>query len=359
MFLFILVYSVVFLFAIRNFSYSKLYYIALIPVFIVTMVPSAIQYNVGTDYFSYIEIFETGKELNTYLAKGEFVFPIIVYTTKLLGASAQSVFIIVSIFNGLFFIFLLSQLKKMKFELWIYVLVFMCCTGVYHNQLNGLRQYMAVYALPLLTIFFARKQYLRSASTVMYSMFCHASSVLVFPVIYLSRILAKYNIGTVFFLIFILSAVVYGFIIPPLTVEIVAKTFPMYSKYLFEDRLQEGTLLSLLTKLYYVPIFLLFYYLCYRKAIIIRTTSEIALVGVFSLSFWLILLAYEISIFGRVSQYFSIFYSFPIYYLLNHYYKKKRFYIFIFWLVYLLIPYILKVTLLAKNEYLYQWIVNN
>ncbi len=318
--------------------------------------PSSLQYGVGTDYFSYLLIFETELNLLSYVNRGEVIFPNIVWAVKYFNLDAQYMFFIVSFLNGVLFVTLLSMLKKRNYSIWLFFLVFICCTGVYNNQLNGLRQYMAVYAVPIIIILVSESRYIKFSFITLYSFACHASSLMTMPFYLLSNAMLKR--GGRYFEVFFVTALLYGFLLPKVVFFLVENIFPMYQYYLFEERLKDFSLLNVITRLYYVPIFLVFYYCLYKRRIKFENKSSKLFVMVFSMTFWMFLSAQNMAIIGRVAQYFSILYAFPVYYLLV-YFKQRNFYYFIALLSYIVFPYLSKVTFLAKNEYMYNWIVSN
>lgn len=336
-------------------AYSRLYWLCLIPVLLITVIPSSLQYGVGTDYFSYILIFEKGTNLDSYTNRGEFIFPLLVSIIKNFNLNAQFLFFTVSLLNGIMFLILLNNLKRLNYSVWLFVLVFFCCTGVYHNQLNGLRQYMAVYALPLIIIYLSGFRFTKLSMASIYSTASHVSSLMVFPLIFGSKLFVRYRIS--YFVVFVSTMLIYGLLLPKFLLIIIETLFPIYKYYLLEDRIESFSIISALTKLYYLPLFFIFYFLYYRKRIIIECSASKMFLMVFSSTYWLFLAAQDISIIGRVSQYFSIFYSFPIYFLLKYFFERKLHLKFLIVLVYIVAPYLAKITFLAKNEYLYRWIL--
>ena len=66
-----------------------------------------------------------------------------------------------------------------------------------------------------------------------------------------------------------------------------------------------------------------------------------------------------VGMYGRVFQLFYIFYIFPLYFIIEYYLRNKKFKIAVAILLYIVFPFILKVTVLAKDEYLYQSILFN
>nr|WP_228490417.1 EpsG family protein [Vibrio parahaemolyticus] len=334
--------------------YNKWY--LYIPLLLITVIPSSLQYGTGTDYFSYIIIYNTELNLESYIKKGEILFPYLIYFLKSMNLEAQSLFFCVSLFNGLLFSLLIKDLNKKGYSSWIFFFVFMTCTGVYHNQMNGLRQYMAVYALPLVAIFLSEKRRIKSILYVLYGFFSHFSFILPLAGLFILslRFFRKVN----YFYLFVISLFVYKLLIPFLAINFVGIVFPAYKYYLLAERIEEANIISIVTKLYYLPLILYFYYLLGKGLVVLNNNAEKFIILIFSSTYWFFLASQEISILGRAAQYFYLFYSFPIYYVISYFYNKNKPVTFVLSVFYIFLPYVLKVTILAKNEYLYHWILS-
>ena len=77
----------------------------------------------------------------------------------------------------------------------------------------------------------------------------------------------------------------------------------------------------------------------------------------FTLTFWFFLLALSLGIATRFYYYVVFFMVFPMYYMLHYTYVKGKMFSFIVILCYIVLPYIAKVTFLAKGEFLYKSIL--
>ncbi|HHC6613234.1 TPA: EpsG family protein [Vibrio parahaemolyticus] len=356
MFLFIILYGTLYLYAIKSVLRVCNKWYLYIPIILITVIPSSLQYGTGTDYFSYIIIYNTELNLDSYINKGEILFPYLIYFLKSMNFEVQSLFFFVSLFNGLLFSLLIKELNGRGYSSWIFFFVFMTCTGVYHNQMNGLRQYMAVYTLPLVAIYLSEQRHVKSILYILYGFFSHLSFVLPLMVLFILKSSFFRRINSIY--LFIISLPAYKLLIPFLAINFVGIMFPAYKYYLLADRIEEANIISLITKLYYLPLVLYFYYLLNNGSIVLKDKYERFLILIFSSTYWFFLASQDISILGRVAQYFYLFYSFPLYYIINHFYKKNKTVMFVLSMLYIFIPYVLKVTILAKNEYLYHWILS-
>lgn len=359
MYLFTTFFSVVYLFLLERKFHKLAYLLVILPVALFFYQVPAFQFDVGTDYMSYVDMYKYGYNIEYYYSKKEYVFYVILKIVTTLGMGEQSIFLLVSIVYTFFWVFFIFLLKKENYKVWILVFLYFTVTGIYQNQLNGLRQYMAISVMPCLFILLYNRKYWISAVLVIFASLCHASFIIVYP--FLAFLFIKptpVRVVTIFFL----TGVVYALILPKLLPLLVELLFGSYLGY-FESKLSaSANLFSLITKLYYAPLILLSMH-CYYQDVNkgLYNKNHDMLMSFFMIAaatYWLFVVNLYFGFFGRVAQYFMIFYIFPMYYLIDRYIERKKVYSAVIIFAYILIPYILKVTVLATSEYDYQSILS-
>lgn len=350
MFLFVLSYISGYFALIEKYKASL---IAMFPAFVLYFLVAGLQYDVGTDYFSYINIFEDASRHQFYINRGEYLFAYLNIFLNWLKLPAQSIFLSISFIQSVFVFVYFKKIKKKGFFLTLFFVAFICVTNIYNNQLNGLRQYVVIAALPLLTILVYEKKFtLLFILFGMVSLFHNTAWFLLFllPIYFLYK---KFNRSL--FYLFLLTVVFY-LLLGKVLNEIVASFMPSYAHYLRGDYAEKHTIGLFITKIYYLPL-VFYFYLIYDKS-----SSELGdyfhfMVFAFTLTFWFFLLALSLGIATRFYYYVVFFMLFPMYYLLHYNYVKGRLVSFVVVLSYIALPYIAKVTFLAKNEFLYNSII--
>ncbi|WP_137222139.1 EpsG family protein [Shewanella sp. MEBiC00475] len=363
MYLIVLIFSTFYLYLLdkNKFTNYLAFNVAIFPMCVVFFFVPAMQYDVGTDYFSYVEMYKYGYNVDLYYKKGEFVFHYLLVFLRSFSLGEQSIFVTVSIVNTFSFSAILYLLKKNGFKIWLVFFLFFCVTGIYHNQMNGLRQYIAIYLLPLSILLFYSHKYILAVSTSLFAVFSHFSYAITFIIYFLKVLLPK---PVVILALFILSFVFYLFVLPMFLPMVVGKLFPVYIPYFESVHAAQANFVSVATKVYYIPIYIMFFYYYFKdtKNNILYTFSGKSFgffILIWSATFWIFLSAIKFGFLGRVNQYFIFFYIFPMYYVLHREMLKHKFYNVFFLICYIAIPYVLKVTVFSTAEYNYKSIFFN
>lgn len=350
-FLFVLAYVSIYLLAIEKYRSSLL---IMVPAFTVYFFVAALQYGVGTDYFSYIEIYESEKRHWFYFNKGEYLFFGLNQFLNWLELSSQSIFFAISLIQTTLIFLYFKAIKNRGFIAWLFFIVFFCVTNIYNNQLNGLRQYVVISGLPLFALLVHDKKVIKSTSLLFLLSLFHSTAwllLVIFPFIYLQKIVTKR-----LFVLFLLSILVY-LVAGQFTRQLTSIFLPNYLHYLNGSYSEPKSISIFLTKLYYLPI-ILYFYSVYRKdssSVFGRYFSS--MIFIFTITYWFFLLALYLGSATRLYSYFIFFYIFPIYYILHDSFFRKRVLLFFMLLVYIIAPYTAKVTFLARAEFLYQSIL--
>jgi len=352
MYILLTLFNTIYFFIVRNYAFQSVLWI--IPALTYFLL-SALQYGVGTDYFDYIYIYETSYDMPRFIESNEFLFVYLIGFLQDLNLGGQSVFVSVSLVITMLTFIILFKFKKHFLKVWLVFLLFMTITGMYQNQMNGIRNYVAIFSFVIACIYLYEKKVIFFSLISLFGLFSHFSYILVLPIIILRFINIKVNkLGY----IFIISGMIYYFGLPLLIKPIVEMFFPKYLVWVSAETLESSTFVALLPKLVNLPIYIFTFYLLSKKDSE-RVCDNIIyfFIYIFTVTFWLILLSLHVGVIARVSQYFSFFYIFPIYYTLMYFLNKKQIRMLLFIFVYLITPFIAKTTFLAKNEYNYKSIL--
>ncbi|HAV4491177.1 TPA: EpsG family protein [Acinetobacter baumannii] len=353
----ILFFISIYLYSVRNkvspYLFKQL--LVWIPCIIVFLIPMAFQKNVGTDYVSYIEIYKYDSLRWLYESKQEYLFLWIIDLAKFFG-SPQFIFIIFAlIVSTFFFITLHLYRKNLAYKPWLFFFIYFTSTGIYNTSFNTLRQSAIVAILPiLLYLFYKRKDFLFILIIITLS-FLHKSALLYllfYPILLIP------NSRKIYLLVFFLSSIVYALNFNSIAtalsqLPIFSSIFGNYAYYVNSDFFDGGPILSILTKLYYLPIFAIFW-LLYLKDRNINNFLDLS-IKIWSLTCFMIIQMVHIGIFYRFWNMFAFFYIFPIYYVIDHFIKKRNGLMVLAILLYIFLPYVVKVVLFPSAEYSYNF----
>ncbi|HCQ5192760.1 EpsG family protein [Acinetobacter baumannii] len=357
LFLLVFLSSTLYLYATRNLKSLSFFkqFIVWIPTFLAFYIPMAFQKDVGTDYYSYISIYSNAVERYLYAEKGEYLFLWIIDFAKIFN-HYQFVFIIFSLIISLSFFYSLFVLKnKYDYKAWLIFFIYFSATGIYNTSFNTLRQSIIISLLPFLIHLFVKKRHLIFLLCILALSFLH-KSVLLYLSFYLVALIP--NNKKIVFFAFVFSTLLYtinfGSIINILANNpLIGLIFGNYSYYVDSSFFDAGPTLSIVTKLYYLPLFMLFW-LIYVKEKNINLYFDFT-IKLWAVTCFMIIQMMHIGIFYRFWNMFAFLYVFPIYYVVD-YYIKKRDALFVFLLIlYIIIPYIIKVLILPSAEYLYNF----
>ncbi len=350
-YLFVLLFCSLYFYSIRDYRVN---FVVLLPPFIIYFLVSALQYNVGTDYFSYIEIYTTPSLLERYLDAREFSFYYINVILNYLKAPPQALFFAFSLVQSIFIFLFLIKAKNKGFSLWILFFIFFTVTNIYNNQLNLIRQYAALTLIPILSILLCDKRYVSFIIGCFIATTFHSSGIIFycfFIFIYFYKLAKRYS-----FVIFAFTLPLYFYLTT--YVSFFLDLFSLnYAYYVEGQNVETGNFSALVTKLYYLPVILFFYFIYYKRSDFnpkIKCGDYLpVMIFIFSCTYWSFIMSLDIGILSRLSTYFWVFIIFPLYYVAIYLEQRNKKYLYIY-LIYLLLPYVAKVTILAKNEFIYK-----
>lgn len=323
------------------------------PLIYIMAIVSSTQYGVGTDYFEYKLTYFDLDRVERFYNKSEYLFYYIFRLVRWSSLGDQAIFYISSIFNTLvIFITVYKLNKRYGYKIIVVFFIFFTVTNIFHNQMNGIRQYMALGLFPLILMYLYEKSYIRFLLLGLLAFFLHKTSlvfILFIPSFIFSRCSKRFQLWS--FMIIPLLLMIGGSLFQALITEYL----PMYRHYLTNEYGQKLPISSLFSKLYYIPVFIVFWFLYVNdklESVGFGGLSRV-LVSVWCITYWFLILYLDFGFMYRIAMYFVFFYIFPIYWVLIYFYKKGNTPCVLFFVMYLLLPYLLKVTLLAKGEFLY------
>lgn len=310
------------------------------------------QYNVGVDYFSYLEMYETGDLQYVTESRGEFVFAWIVFFCRSIGITGQSIFVVFALIGVLILFYTMKVVLPSKY-FFLFFLVFICMCGTFHNQMSGQRQYLAIYVMTFVTCLLLYRKFIIALVLCGVAVFIHQSSLIFLPallVVYLFR-----NCNNCFFLVgVVLAGVAMSFVLDVAFVEKIVSSVSDYGHYIDRGIIEESQLIVRITKYIYVPLILWAIYK-FHKMFLSRKQSQFFVIG--TMGFAIKVSVLSLFIVDRIGRYLEIFSCLPIVFLLIYYKKTRRIECFIFILLYLMTPYLVKVLTSQTGGYSYDSIL--
>lgn len=306
------------------------------------------QYNVGSDYFSYLYYFTSG-DSSYFESKGDYLFALFIRFCNSIGIEGQGVFFLLSLIWILILFYVMSTIVKGKYFN-IFFFVFLVFSGAFHNQMNGVRQYSAIYFFSLGICLFSNKKYLISILSFLATIFIHRSSIVVILIalfiFYIHhRLMSVRILSLILLLSFVLSFIPIDFLL-----NYFISYFEQYSSYYELGIMEDIELESRLIK--YVNIPLVFYAIyLFPRMELDKKEKFLFVFGICSFS--LKIFFTTMTLLSRIGQYFDVMSCVPLIFMFVylHKFKYNQYLLFV---LYLLLPYVMKVTLFATREYLYQ-----
>ena len=310
------------------------------------------QYNVGTDYFAYLWMFSPGGDIS-YVSdnRGEVIFSGSVKLLLSFGITGQGIFIVIAFIEIIILSKIIYKSVGSRYA-YLFLFVFIVFPGILHNQMNGLRQYIVVYILTLSLLSLLYKQYFSMLILFAISPFIHQSTIFVIPLL-----LLIYKIANVFDKKYWLYAIAFmglclSFVITTENIGGLFEISETYEHYGGSELMMQRSLIQNIPKYLYFPLvlFAIYKYPLIKECNMLN--SRLFLIGIIGYSFKLSLIS--VGIISRIGQYFDIISCMPIIWLLIYlkFHKRAQMYVV---MLYLLIPYAVKVLISTEGEYSYDF----
>lgn len=170
---------------------TKVQIVRVISFLIIITLPSffyAIRYGIGTDYYSYIFIFEEAK--NKFDSRIEWGYYGINYLVGGLGSNVEVAFFIVSV---IMFTFIFLSLKESKQFISPGIGMFVFMLFYYQMSFNISRQVIAMSILLFSLKYVESRKFIKFIFFIILASSFHISSLVFFPIYFLYSIIIEYN----------------------------------------------------------------------------------------------------------------------------------------------------------------------
>lgn len=344
------IFSISYMYVLKKMK--KFNFVIFCPIFFLWFFIIGFQYDVGTDYFNYLNIFYNENYLNLYYRIEEYLFFYYVKILKKLFLNGQSLFIITAFLENLLMYFFIKKLVKeniiSKRKIFVFIFLFLCYGTNFYNQMNGLRQYFNIYLLSFALINIYNREIFKYIINFFIGINIHRSFLYLFPIFFGKFLIDKINKR---FLIFLLTlSFIFNFMPVLEWMKKILIYIPRYGHYIYYDYFAEIPLINKMTKFIYIP----FYFLAINLLDKINSDKKIYVLKIGILAFIFRIFCLKITVLNRVGEYFVLFSIFPLYFLLTESYKNKKYFL-IFTLVSIIILlFSIKVLILPRGEYLYK-----
>ncbi len=307
------------------------------------------QYKVGTDYLSYLLIF-SGQNVGYLLDKGDWGFVNFVSLCNSIGLYGQDIFMLIAFVWILILLYVARSAINDRY-LFLFFLIFVVFPSTFNNQMNGIRQYCAVYLYSLGMVLVLRSKWIIGCIILAAMTVVHSSSIVALILTPLLIIVGRDLEKRRYLLAALLVALIFSFAFPEEWITPIISHFDQYAYYAEDGRIEVGgiSILNKITKYIYVPLVIYSIYLLPYMRLNQRQHS-LFVIGILGYCFKIALL--DITLMNRMGAYFEILMCIPMTYMLIYHLSYRRT-LFPFLILYLFLPYAVKVTLFAENEYTY------
>jgi hypothetical protein len=291
-------------------------------------------------------------ERNYRFRNGEFLFSFIIRICAYIGLKGQSLFFVFYAI-GFFFFFLIIKRLQIRY-IYLYIILYITVSNVFNNQLNILRQMLALYIGTYSIILYIENKKLSSIISILIASRIHFAA-LVFFAIYVIRLF--YTEKQRLYYIFLIVSIAFGllFKIEWLNILLNIKFLPWgYLNYISNGTIEYQNISRILTKYIFIPFYLLASISLVGKNKLTKKESILFFIGF--ISFCLRIAVINLDLFSRITESFLLLSIFPIYFYFREILKKKQWFWFflIIWSLFLL--YFLKTIMFSTpgREYFYR-----
>jgi len=308
------------------------------------------QYDVGTDYFTYLEMFRSGDLRFVEENRGEILFSGFVSTLYNIGIRGQGIYLVLAIIWG---VTLFGIAYKCVGSRWLYLFffVFIVFPGMFNNQMNVIRQYSAIYILTMGICFLFDKQYLWAALLFISSIYVHTSALFIIPLILIIYFWVSRCKSWLWLSSFIIIGIIVSFLVTPdLVMRFLMLDDTPYAHYVESDLFMRFSLSTKLPKYICAPLFFLAIYIFTNRCSLNERDMRLFVTGIVGYAIRLAFLSF--GVLHRIGLYFDLLACIPLVYLLVWLNCKHRLYYYAV-MVYMLVPYAVKVLISTTGEYSY------
>ena len=282
-----------------------------------------LQDGIGTDYHTYKDIFSNNPDF--YLYSTEPILGLVMKLISLFTEDHKSFFITVSLLLNITIILFLTMITNTEKQFMYCSFIMIFATGLLHNQLNGLRLFLAFYfaAIGCANVLLNKSKVL-GILLLLVAFATHNLSIIFVPLIFTNRFI-KILDNSRLIVVSALVIIIFFINFVDLFAIFVSYLSPFYGDYFSQDRYKIGAEgISLFTKIVSVSFCILPIFL-YRRNSIRESLGN-------RYNFYMLclytsisqLLIYQSFIFNRAAYFGAIMSILPIAFLLEHSRKDWR-----------------------------------
>lgn len=324
------------------------------PILVAMFLTLAFQYNVGTDYFNYIEMTgndATGlRKLNELIADKEYLFALFVKLAQITNYP-QLLFILTAAVQTITFTLALQQLRARDCSVTLILFLYFTLCVSFFNQFNTMRQFISVNILFLAIVLLLNTQKLVPwpLCVSLLAPFFHRTSwimVLFIILFYLLRNKIKFN-NRILIIGSILCAALYLVDINAL-IAWISQATGQFTEYIGNKYVEKLPLLNIATRLAKLVVV----YYCYWNLRKVKLSAdEHKLLVLSELAVFMMLISFSSTLLWRIYLYVDILLIFPA--MLFYKYEPNRTKKLVV-AAYLAAMLLAKILLFPSGEYLYQ-----
>lgn len=319
----------------------------LLPIFLIWLYISGGQYDVGTDYWSYYTFFN-GIDIEQFRVNGEYLFVGIIRLCNFMGLYGQSLFYIFYGINFYFFYLILKRVDRK--HIYLFILLYITVSNLFNNQLNMVRQATAIYIVSYGLILLSEKKKLKALLFILIAAMFHRTAWFLLPIFCITKFVSRLSCRSQIILMGI--ALCCSFVLRMEMLEILSPILPeRFAWYITGFEYEDKSFISKLPKFIYIPFYLMAF-LRFDKMRLNESEAILFKWGV--VAFCLRLMVLNLSIANRLCDYFLILSLFPFYFYLRYLLRNNCRFAFVSIIFLFSLLYALKVTVFARNEYLYE-----
>lgn len=304
------------------------------------------QYAVGIDYFAYLDMFNGGELSYLEEFKSEYLFTYFIKLCNSIAITGQGIFFIVALISVLLLFFIMKSIVSNK-NIGIFFFVFIVSCGLFHNQMNILRQSLAAYITCSGCCCLINNNKKLGYFLIICSGLVHQSALIILPIIiafmHLHTLLSPKILQVILWGSFLISILFSDSII-----EHIVPYFKIYVHYMENGTVQSYSILNRLARYLYIPL----YYISINKVDFMRLKPKKTLYFKLGIVGYSIMLAVSsLSLISRIGRYLELFACVPLVYLIIYYGHKNTKYTIS---LYLILPYLYKlISLYTYNSYFF------
>lgn len=330
--------SVIYLYIFKQ---KKIKFLIFFPIFIIWCFILGFQFEVGTDYKSYLSMFEKKELLYLYFLKKEYIYYFFIRIFEFFGIRGQGYFLIIGFVQVFLYYFLQKKITYVRKKAYIYTFLYLTVGTTFYNQMNGIRSQTASYILSLMIL---NKIYYKKILYYIIGLNIHRSLLYFLPLVILEKILIKINLKKLKILLAISVLINFLPLIPIIKKLLVL--IPRYSHYVDSIYLAEIPLILKFTKFIYLPI----YWRSFNLELKNENENRLFKIGMLFNVLRTICLVSTIT--NRIGEYFISLTLIPLYYYFSDLKKDKK--IKLVFIIFIISIFMLKVLFFPKAEYRYK-----